>query len=392
MNTAVRVAGVATTRFGRYLDSSMEELARPAVEGALADAGMEISDIETAFVANSVAAITTGQVSVLGQSVLRPLGFSGIPVFNLDNACAGSSSAVNLALQSIRSGAAETVLVLGVEKMYAPDRRDTYTALNGAVDLPFLIASGVDPGAGSVFVSKVYPQRIARYRDRWGLDPRALAAISVKNRTNAGLNPDAQYTEPMTMEDVLGSRMVAEPITAFMCAPVSDGASALILTSRTSSARSVDAWVRGSSIRMGAPHGGTPSITLAADAAYQAAGIKPEQIDVAEVHDSIAFNELLAYEELRFCEPGQGQIWASEGRAALSGTLPVNTSGGLESRGHPMGATGAAQIAELTRQIRGEAGARQVDRARWALAENAGGFVIDDTAAIAVTVLGPTAA
>lgn len=385
--TGIAVAGVATTKFGKYIDTPLEELARPAVEGALEDAGIEVDDIDMAFVANSVAALTTGQVSVVGQSVLRPLGFSGIPVFNVDNACAGSSSAVNLAMHALGSGAARTVMVVGVEKMFAEDRAVTYRALNGAVDLPTLAASGLELGDGSVFVNSIYPQRLERYRSRWGLEAADLAAISVKNRAHAGLNPDAQYTTPLTLRDVLEARMVVDPITTLMCAPVSDGASVLILTTKRPSSLRPTVWVRGSAIGMGAPPSDQSSIARVAQRAYAQAGITPERIDVAEVHDSIAFNELVAYEELGIAGEGQASALVRDGATSLGGRIPVNTSGGLESRGHPMGATGAAQLAELTRQLRGEAGDRQVDGARWAVAENTGGFVLDDTGAIAVTVL-----
>jgi acetyl-CoA acetyltransferase len=370
------------------VDSTLTEVARPAVQQALDDADLGIADIDLAFVANSVSAMTTGQVSVVGQSVLRPLGFSAIPVFNIDNACAGSSSAVNLAINALRSGAADTVLVLGVEKMYATDRRATYTALNGAVDRALLADAGVDPGAGSVFVSSVYPRRLRRYRDKWGLDASDLAAIAVKNREHAALNPNAQYTAAVTVEDVLASRMVADPITALMCAPVSDGAAALVLTTGEHRRRRREAYIRGNAVGMGSTMGeGESSIARVARQAYQQAGIEPSLVDVAEVHDSIAFNELLAYEELGLCEPGRGADLVRTGATRLGGRLPVNPSGGLESRGHPMGATGAAQIGELARQLRGEAGERQVPEARWAVAENAGGYIIDDTGAIVVTVM-----
>jgi acetyl-CoA acetyltransferase len=345
-----------------------------------------------AFVANSVAGTITGQVSLVGQSILRPLGFSGIPTFNVDNACAGSSSAVNLAMHALMSGAADTVLVVGAEKMFAPDRTMTYRALNGAVDLPTLAATGIDPGAGSVFVGSIYPQRVERYRAKWGLHAEDLAAISVKNRAHAAFNPDAQYTVPLTIDEVLDARLVADPITMLMCAPVSDGAAALILTTRPPASDWPTVWVRGSAIGMGAPLAEVSSIARVAARAYGQAGIGPAQVDVAEVHDSISFNELVAYEELGLVEEGGGPALVREGVTTLGGRLPVNTSGGLESRGHPMGATGAAQIAELTRQLRGEAGHRQVAGARWAVAENAGGFVLDDTGAIAVTVLSTEAA
>lgn len=386
--SGVVVAGVSTTRFGKYLDQTLTEIARPAVMDALEDAGMEIADIDMAFVANSVAAITTGQVSVVGQSVLRPLGFAGIPVFNVDNACAGSSSCVNLAMHALTSGAADTVLVLGVEKMYAPNRADIFRALNGAVDRDYLQTSGFDPTSGSVFVASVYPERLGRYASRWGLDPHDLAEISVKNRRHAGLNPHAQYREPTTVDDVLESRMVVAPLTALMCAPISDGASALVLTTRPASQDRPEVRVRGSAISMGSPRSTSSSIAATAARAYAQAGIEASDVSVAEVHDSIAFNELLAYEELGLVEEGGAAALVREHATELGGRLPVNTGGGLESRGHPMGATGAAQITELTLQLRGEAGHRQVPDARWGVAENAGGYIIDDTGAIAVTVLG----
>jgi len=193
------------------------------------------------------------------------------------------------------------------------------------------------------------------------------------------------------VDDVLGSRMVAEPLTALMCAPISDGASAVVVTS-ASLARSSGrrpAWIRGIATGMGAPPSEAESvIARIARRAFAEAGITPAEVDVAEVHDSIAFNELLAYEELGLCPAGEGARFASSGASSLAGKVPVNTSGGLESRGHPVAATGLAQIIELATQLRHEAGERQVADARIAVAENAGGFVVDDTAAAVVTVLG----
>ena len=384
----VAIVGVGTTRFGKFIDIPLPALASEAIDEALADAGLGIEDIEMAFVANAVASITTGQVSVVGQSVLRPLGFAGIPVFNVDNACAGSSSSVSLAVQALRSGAATTVLVVGVEKMYSADRATSYRALNGAADIAFLDSTGADPGAGSIFVAHIYPKRLDEYRSRYGLDARALATISVKNRRHAGLNSDAQYTSPLTVEDVLSSKVVVEPVTALMCAPISDGASAMILTTDDAlrdGQRPV--WVASSAVGMGAPQSGQSSIARVAARAYSQAGIGPEQIDIAELHDSISFNELVASEELGLCEQGTGARFALDGHSSLGGLLPINPSGGLESRGHPMAATGGAQLAELTRQLRGEAGERQVPDARYGIAENAGGFAVDDTASIAITIL-----
>jgi acetyl-CoA acyltransferase len=388
------IVGVGLTPFGRFQDRSLSRLAGQAIAAALADAGVSSSQVQAAFVANSMAAVTTGQVAVVGQAVLRPLGYSAIPVYNIDNACAASSSALDLAVQAVESGRAEVVLVVGVEKLFGAARSDSYRALNGAVDTSFLAAAGVDAAAESVFVAAIYPERLGRYRAQYGLDAGTLAQIAVKNRANAALNPYAQYTAPISVDDVLGSRMVAEPLTALMCAPISDGASAVVVTSATlarSLARSSGrrpVWIRGIATGMGAPPGADTAVARVARRAFAEAGITPADVDVAEVHDSIAFNELLAYEELGLCAAGEGARFFSSGASSLGGKVPVNTSGGLESRGHPVAATGLAQIVELVQQLRHEAGDRQVADARIAVAENAGGFVVDDTAAAVVTVLG----
>ena len=388
MSTAA-IVGVGLTPFGRLRDRSLSHLAGQAITEALADAGMEPAQVQAAFVANSMASVTTGQVAVVGQAVLRPLGYSAIPVYNIDNACAASSSALDLAVQAVESGRAQVVLVVGVEKLFAASRGDSYRALNGAVDTSFLAAAGVDASAESVFVAAIYPERLGRYRAQYGLRAVTLAEIAVKNRANAALNPCAQYTAPISVDDVLGSRMVAEPLTALMCAPISDGASAVVVTSaslaRSRGRRPV--WIRGIATGMGAP-GPFSTVARIAGRAFAEAGITPADVDVAEVHDSIAFNELLAYEELGLCAEGEGARFAESGASSRTGRVPVNTSGGLESRGHPVAATGLAQIIELATQIRHEAGERQIARARIAVAENAGGFVVDDTAAAVVTVLG----
>jgi acetyl-CoA acyltransferase len=387
----VAIVGAGLTRFGRFRDRSLSQLAGSAISAALADAGISRDEVQAAFVANSMASVTTGQVAVVGQAVLRPLGYSSIPVYNIDNACAASSSALDLAVQAVESGRFEVVLVAGVEKLFGAARSDSYRALNGAVDTGFLAASGVDASGESVFVASIYPERLGRYRSRYGLDARVLAQIAVKNRANAGLNPCAQYTEPISVDDVLGSRVVAEPLTALMCAPISDGAAAVVVTSGSralaSSGSARPVWIRGIATGMGGT-GADSAIARVARRAFAEAGITPADVDVAEVHDSIAFNELLAYEELGLCEAGQGARFALSGASQLAGKVPVNTSGGLESRGHPVAATGLAQVIELVTQIRHEAGERQVAGAGIAVAENAGGFVVDDTAAIVVTVLG----
>lgn len=388
MSSPVALVGAGMTRFGRYPQDSIKTLAGPAVFDALADAGLEPGDLDMAFVANAMAGLITGQVSILGQSVLRHLGLSGIPVYNVDNACAGGASALNLAVHAIRAGAAEAVLVLGVEKMVTDDRSLTFRALNGAADIDFVAEAGIDPGSGSVFVAAVYPPRVQAYAERYPLSGTTLAQITVKNRAHAALNPMAQYVAPLTVDEVLQSRTIVDPITALMCSPISDGAAAVVLV-RGDRVRAGHrpVWVRGSAVGMAAEHGAESTIHRVSRRVYAEAGIGPQDLHVAEVHDSISFNELLAYEELGLCEPGGGTRLVAEGATSLGGRIPVNTSGGLESRGHPVAATGVAQVVELAHQLRGEAGPRQVPDARHALAESAGGFAGGDTAAVAVTVL-----
>lgn len=389
MNTAdLAIVGVGITPFGKHVDRSLKSLGVQAINAALADARLEETDIDMAFVANSMAAVITGQVSVIGQSILRANEFSGIPVFNIDNACASSSSALTLAAQAIRSRSANSVLVLGVEKLMSLDRSRAYFALNGAADPDLIAASTIDAARESIFVAAIYPERLRRYADAHGLRAETLAQISVKNRSNAVAHPIAQYRQPITLDDVLKSRQIVGPIRALMCAPIGDGASAVVLSHKsrlTKGQRPV--WVTASAVGMGGSRDGMPAIRRVASRAYQQAGIKPTDIDLAEVHDSISFNEMLAYEELGFCAAGDAAILVESGATTLHGRLPVNPSGGLESRGHPVAATGLAQIAELVAQLRGEGGERQVSKARIALAENAGGFALDDTAAIAITIL-----
>jgi acetyl-CoA acyltransferase len=383
------VIGVGLTQFGRFEASSLKDLGEAAITEALRDARIEPDEVEMAFVANTVSAITTPQVAIVGQVVLSQAGLGAIPVYNVDNACAGSSSALNLATHAIRASVAEVVLVVGVEKLYSPDRTRTYRGLNGAADSDWVRSTGVDVERESVFVKHVYADRLSSYAERATLAPETLARIAVKNRTHARHNARAQYRDPVTLDEVLSARVVVDPITTLMCSPIADGASAVIVASaRRASDRDRAVWIRASEVSMGtAPPRPQSTISRVAERAYASAGLSATDVDVAEVHDATAFSELLAYEELGFCDLGHGAELVANGSTSLGGRLPVNPSGGLESRGHPLAATGGAQIAELVTQLRGEAGLRQVPGARVALAETAGGFVNGDTAAVAVTLL-----
>jgi acetyl-CoA acyltransferase len=390
MSAGVAVLGVGMTRFAPHPARSLADLGGEAIGLALADAGLTEEAIEMAFVANSMSAIVTGQVAVVGQVVLSRKGIDGIPVYNVDNACAGSSSALNLATHAIRAGAADIVLVVGVEKLVTDDRAVTYRALNGAADLEWLESVGVDIERESVFIKHVYADRLRDYERQFPLEAETLAKIAVKNRAHAADNPFAQYREPLTLDTVLNARVVVPPITTKMCAPLGDGAAAAVVVSEAVARRSArqPIWILGSAVSMGsAPPKGQRTLERVAAAVYKQAQLGPESVDVAEVHDATAFSELLAYEDLGFAEHGHGAELVDAGATSVGGRLPVNPSGGLESRGHPVAATGIAQVVELVTQLRGEAGTRQVNGARVALAETAGGFVAGDSAAMAVHVL-----
>jgi acetyl-CoA acetyltransferase len=235
----------------------------------------------------------------------------------------------------------------------------------------------------------MYASGARRHMKEYGLTQRQLAIVAAKAHNNSTMSPLAQYTFPMTVDAVMEDREIAFPLTRAMCAPVGDGSAAAILCSESylkkhPSARAVK--IRASICRGGKRVGGGDTGSLAAKKAYETAGVGPEDVDVAEVHDATAFGEIATTEELGFCPPGEGGILAESGATALGGRIPVNTGGGLIARGHPVGATGLAQTYELTTQLRGEAGDRQVPNARIALAENGGGALVSGPAVVCVHV------
>jgi acetyl-CoA acyltransferase len=385
--TDVAITGCGMTRFGKYPERSLRDLAEEAVGAALHDAGVDAAQVDAVFVSNSVAGIVTGQESVRGQTAVRGLGLMGKPVFNVENACASGSSAFYLARQGIRAGDFGTVLVLGVEKMAHPDRRVTYRALESAADISDLGELG--NAQGSIFM-EIYAEKVKKYMTATGATQHDFAWLVVKNHEHAALNPVAQYRNRVTEEEVLQSGDVSWPLTRYMCSPIGDGAAALVLDAAGESARAVR--VLGSAMSSGDPdadHGDHhPGVQRAARAAYEQAGVAPADVDVAEVHDAAAPAELESYESLGFTAEGDGLRLVRERASMLGGTLPVNTSGGLVSRGHPVGVTGLAQLVEIVEQLRGEAGDRQVAGARIGLVQNAGGDIGGVSAASAVHVLG----
>jgi acetyl-CoA acetyltransferase len=384
--TAVDVIGVGMHPFGRFPDRSLKDLVREATARALADAGIGIKDVQAVYSANGMAGLLQGQEQIRGQSALRDIGIERVPVVNIDNACAGGSSAFREAVLAVRAGAADTVLAIGFEKMFVADRDRSLAALETAADIE------VTGGLGLQFTA-IYAMRLRKRIDAGLLREQDLVDVAVKNHYNGSLNPNAQHQKTVTAEEVRAARKIAEPLTLLMCSSFCDGAAAVVVRradlDRTDRPRvRVRATAAASGYTAGPEDDDQPSTaTACAGAAYQQADLGPESIDMAEVHDAMAPGELLYYEQLGLCEPGAAGHLLASGVTALSGRLPVNPSGGLSARGHPVGATGLAQLAELTWQLRGEAGARQGGTPRIALAQNSGGWLAGEPAACNVNIL-----
>ncbi|NRF72372.1 thiolase family protein [Aquincola sp. S2] len=411
MNDEVFIVGVGMTPLGKFPQLSVKELTRMAVATALRDAGLSLAQIDAAWFSNSRQGQMEGQNSIRGQCALRSMGFESIPIVNVENACCSSSTGLNQACASIRAGIADFALVVGAEKMFYPQQKEqmlqafrggwdvhteaetTQRLLSLGVGVEIPPAADGDTGARSVFMD-IYAAVARQHMGLYGTTQRQIASVAAKNHHHSTLNPLAQYQQDMSIDEVLADRLVSWPLTRSMCAPLSDGAAAIVLCS----GRRLGQLDKGRAVRILAsalasgsnrdPHDLSRHIgRVAADKAYAQAGIGPQDIDVAEVHDATSFAEILHVENLRFCAPGEGGAMAERGDTRLGGRLPVNPSGGLVSKGHPIGATGAIQIHELVTQLRGEAGRRQVPGARFAAAENGGGFYGTEEAATVVTLL-----
>jgi len=403
----VAIVGVGMTRFGKFLDRSMKDLAREAVVAALDSAGMEKKAIEAAVVGNAVAGLITGQECIRGQVVLREMGIGGIPIINTENACASSSTALHLAWLYVASGIYDVALAVGMEKLYHEDKKRSFQAIGAAVDIEamrqiieVMAASapkreGADDGQGagekrSMFMD-LYAMAARGHMARYGTTKEQFARVAVKNHYHGSLNPHAQYRERYTLEEILASPLVAEPLTRLMCSPIGDGAAAAILVPADKARQytSKPVFIRASVVGSGQDHApGEPGITeRVAHRAYEMAGVTPRDLDVVELHDASAPAELMLYEELGLCGPGEGGKLIDTGFTELTGPTPVNTSGGLISKGHPIGATGVGQVCEIFWQLRGECGDRQVPGAKLGLCENGGGMLRGEAAALAVHIL-----
>lgn len=385
----VVIGGVGMAPFGKFLDSTLKSLSEEAVSAALVDAGITASDVDQVFFGNAAAGVVSGQEMIRAEASLRNTGLDGKPMFNIENACASGSSALNLARLSVASGQIETALVVGVEKLTHEDKAVSFGAFTKAVDLDEPMPEDVTRGTGSVFMD-LYAAKARKWMAKTGAEASDFARVVVKSRRAGSLNPRAQFRKETTVEEVLASRMISEPLTLFMCSSIGDGAAAVFVCSEEFAVRHDirPVYIRASSIVSATSDGSGDLVAIrAARAAYEEAGIGPSEVDVAELHDASAPAELIHYENLGFCEPGDAPKLIRSGDTDLGGRISVNPSGGLLSRGHPLGATGVAQIVELTDQLRGAAGPRQRPDAKVALAENNGGQLAGDSAVALVTIL-----
>lgn len=390
--TDVRVTGVGMTSFGKFPERTPRELVREAVRAALTDATTPPEAIDAVYVGNVFAATMQGQESVRGQVWLDDTPLAGVPVFNVENACASGSTAVSLGRTAIAAGEAGTVLALGVEKLTHPEKNRALLAMEGAMDqerLPQLRQSlGLPENGGSPFM-QVYADYARAYMEDSGATQEDFASVASKSHAHGALNPRAQFRERLSAADILAARAVAGPLTVPMCAPVGDGAAAAVLTCENQSGPGAHRAIRLLASVVGSGQRGRADqlVQQTAARAFERASVGPEDVDVLEVHDAASPAEMIVLEELGITGPGGAVGLVRSGDTSLGGRIPTNPSGGLVSKGHPLGATGLAQVVELVEQLRGEAGARQVDGARVAVAENAGGYLGPEAAAAAVTVL-----
>ncbi|MBL0149509.1 MAG: thiolase family protein [Ideonella sp.] len=409
--SSIYIAGIAMTVFGRHPERSLEDMAREALQGALKDAGAEIADLETAYYAGITNGPLQGQFAVPGQVVLSKVGIEQIPIFNVDNGCAAGSSAVHLAIQSLKAGSADVALALGCEKMNIADKLKALNMMEAGWDVAraeqnyqtlLKMGDGVEVPGGtesdkpfSKFMS-IYAAMCRFHMKTFGTTQRQIASVAAKNHAHSVHNPYSQFRKTFSVDEILAAPPITYPLTLPMCAPLSDGAAAVILCTeaglkRLRAERSRGIKVAASVVRSFSNRSYTEPERnvgrLTANRAYEIAGLGPQDMQVAEVHDAAAMGEIIQSENLGFVPLGEGGPAAERGDFALGGRLPINVSGGLESKGHPLGATGIGQLFELVTQLRGEAGARQVHGARHAIQENGGGMVGVEEAALAIHIL-----
>ncbi|MGR8919812.1 MAG: thiolase family protein [Gammaproteobacteria bacterium] len=410
----VYIIGSYSTAFGRRPDDSVKDLTREAYEGVLADARLDDAGrIESAWFGNC-GMWTEEQGSIRGQVCLTPQIRDGsfperVPITNVEAGCATASLALNGAWKDVLSGQSDVAIAFGVEKTFFPDAPDKSARLYfGGIDQydpaeweEYYRAAGevagkpFEPGPDRTIFMDTYAMQACYHMKAHGTTQRQIAAGAAKNHNHGAKNERAQYRFETTVEEVLADRPITYPLTRAMCAPIGDGAAAAIVCSeRVFDTLPGEVRERAVAITANGLSGGKYRALdedglsrFAAERAYRAAGVGPEDIDVAEVHDATSFCEIYQVEMMGFCERGQGGPFVESGATTLGGRIPVNTSGGLVSKGHPVGATGLSMTFELVQQLRGEAGERQVEGAHRALAENGGGVMGFDEAACSVLIL-----
>jgi acetyl-CoA acetyltransferase len=410
----VYVIGIFSTRFQKWPDKSGKDLTRDAFLGALEDA--QLSDggpIESAFFSNCGMGIIWDQDLLRGHCMFTPMVEEGVfpervPIINIEGGCASGSMAFHLAWKDILSGLHHVSLAVGMDKFYHEDMARVMTTFEHGIDredrerlINEYNAVADECGQKFKFGPKrsifmdTYAMQACWHMWKWGTTQRQIAVGASKNHYNGSLNPKAQYQFEVSVDKALEDYEVSYPLTRSMCAPIGDGAAAAILCSeqylktmpKTVQDRAVK--VR-SSVMSGGKHRPIEEPGLskwAADRAYKLANLKPDDIDVAEVHDATSFCEIYQAEMMGFCPIGEGGPFIESGATMLDGKIPINTSGGLVSKGHPIGATGLSMMYEIATQLRGEAGPRQVKDARIGLVENGGGVISVEEFACGVTIM-----
>ncbi|MBN1317374.1 MAG: thiolase domain-containing protein [Anaerolineales bacterium] len=384
----VAVIGAGSTLFGNLQGRTFRSLGAEAAWLALQDANIDRKAVQCAYVGTSMVGLLTGQESCAGHLALREIGITGIPITRVENACGSASSAFREAWIAVASGMVDVALALGVEKMNEADSSVVIKALMSASDVELEADQGLTfPG--------VFAMIAARHMHEYGTTREQIGLVAVKNHRHGALNPKAHFQQEIDLDTVLNSKPVAYPLTLYDCCPISDGAAAAVLVSQSYVAQhaSNPVWVLASAQASGVYDPNSPITTFeptvrSARQAYEMAGVGPKDIDLAEVHDCFTIAEILHVEDLGFCAKGEGGPLVESGVTSLGGARPVNASGGLKAKGHPVGATGLGQIYELVQQVRGRAGQRQVPGVRLGLAHCMGGFLHGDGGNSFVHILG----
>ena len=374
------------TQFGKLTGRGLRSLGLEAVDAAFQSAGgLGFENVDRIYVGNAIGGSVVQQDMIKGQVMFRNHPLGRLPLMNVENACASGGSAFLLAVEAVASGCADVALAVGAEQMNHIDRTRAFNALRGSTDIEEI--GEVLPGSLSAnsILMEFYAGVARRYLETYGASVEDFARVAVKNRNHAMLNPNAYLRSAQSIEDVLAARMIVDPLTLPMCSPITDGAAA-VLVCTLETAQKLDAptiAVRACQNASGAD--GHP-VADSASKSFEYAGIGPRDCDLFELHDAAAPAELTQYSEIGLCGEGEGPALVLDGTTALGGKFPTNVSGGLLSRGHPLGATGCAQLHELVTQLRGEAGKRQVANARLGMAVNGGGW-LDDSYALAITTI-----